>query len=124
MEPSVSTDIFIEPLIFSKKYHGVVTLDFIFNTWREAIRNEEFPLGVKNFIIDYTEADIQFSTERIVELVNFYKDLDSIFGNAKIAMVMVTPNQVVFPYLMEMQGVNFTLKTFYTKAAAIDWLNS
>jgi hypothetical protein len=108
--------------IFYKNYVGDVFFEDLFNSWEEVIQKKLIPKNVKKFIINYKKAKITFVFEKAVDIANFYKKHDDIFGNSKIAMVMETPDQVVFPHLVELENVTFTVKTFYTLEAAIRWL--
>lgn len=124
MEASITTDFDIVRKIFIKVYVGKISLDFIIQTWNDNISGGIIPKETKRFIIDYSEATIDFSKELIGELADFYKSHNDLFGQSKMAMIMVTPDQVVFPYLLEMQGIDFEIKTFFTRKAATDWLGS
>lgn len=124
MEASIKTDFDVVRKIFTKVYYGKISLDFIIQTWNELISGDIIPAETKRFIIDYSEASIDFPTELISKLAEFYKSHNSTFMRSKIAMMMVSPDQVVFPYLLEMQGMDFEIRTFSTRKAAIDWLGS
>ncbi len=124
MESSIATDFDVVRKIFTKVYYGRVSLDFIIQTGNDTINGGIIPKETKRFIIDYSEASLDFPTELIGKLADFYKSHNDIFGQSKIAMIMVSPDQVVFPYLLEMQGMDFEIKTFFTLKAAIDWLGS
>ena len=124
MEASIKTDFDVVGKIFTKAYYGKISLDFIIQTWNELISGDIIPAETKRFIIDYSEASINFPTELISNLADFYRSRNSTFGRSKIATIMVSPDQIVYPYLLEMQGVDFEIRTFSTRKAAIDWLGS
>lgn len=111
-----------ETRIFYKIYTGVIKIDDVFESWEESIRISEIPAGTKRFLISYKDARISFASSKAHDIADFYKRNDHIFGISKIAMVMETPDQIVFPYLVEMEKVNFKVRSFYTMEAAIYWL--
>ncbi len=108
--------------IFYKNYYGNIELEDLVTSWLEVINQGLIPENVKKFVINYKEATIQFSPKYAVDIADFYKKHDDIFAKSRIAMVMETPKQVVFPRLVEDENVNFTIRTFYTMEAAVEWL--
>ena len=110
--------------IFYKVYSGDIYFDDLTSSWEETLKNKEVPSGVKKFIIDYREANIIFGHKKAKDIAEFYRLHDDIFSGSKIAMVMVKPEQVIFPMIVESEGINFSLKPFYTIEAALKWLNA
>lgn len=108
--------------IFHKNYFGDVRLNDLFTSWEEVIAGNKIPPGTKKFVINYKSATILFPPKHVADIADFYNKNNHIFGGSKIAMVMETPPQVVFPRLMEEEDISFNVKTFYTLEAAINWL--
>lgn len=108
--------------IFTKYYFGKIQINDVFNSWENLLKKKIIPEHVKKFIINYKEATITFKSEKVDDIAHFYKKHDNVFANSKIAMVMETPDQVVFPHLMEFRKINFQIKAFYTMEAAKKWL--
>jgi hypothetical protein len=100
-----------------------VLLEDIFKTWKKVIQNKEIPDNVKRFVISYKNAIINFPSEAVSEIARFYNQNVEIFNGVKIAMLMESPDQVVFPHLMEKEKVSFKINVFYTLEAAFRWLN-
>lgn len=124
MEPKFLTRFDNYTGIFIKEYFGEITIKDLICSWEDIIQKSLIPPNTKRFLISYKEATISFSTKHITEIANLYKEHDAIFGGAKIAMVMDTPEKVVFPNLMLTQDINFMLNMFNSMGAAIDWLIS
>jgi len=111
--------------IFYKKYAGIITLDFLFKSWRNIIENNEIKAGTKRFLVDYIEAKIQFEAKKALDIGAFYMNYPAIFEDSKVALVMQKPEHVVFPMMMmEQQLINFEIQVFYTVEAAKAWLIS
>ena len=108
--------------IFYKNYYGNIEIEDLVASWEEVINQGLIPDNVKKFVINYKKATILFPPKYAVDIANFYKKHDDIFAKSRIAMVMETPKQVVFPRLVEDENVNFTIRTFYTMEAAVEWL--
>ena len=119
---SVKTDFDPDNGIFIKYYYGNIELEDIFDSWRETIRKKKIPENVRKFIINYKKASINFPPERVSDIAKFYNEHDAVFGNARIAMVMESPGQVVFPNLIVLEKISFKIETFYTMEAAVNWL--
>ncbi len=108
--------------IFFKIYSGDIYFDDFITSWENAIQNNLIPPGVKKFIIDYKDATIMFDHGRVKDIAIFYTKYDNIFRNSKIALIMVKPKHVIFPMMIESEGVNFIVKPFYTLEGALKWL--
>ena len=113
-----------ENRIFHKIYTGEVTFESLISSWEETLKNNEIPFGVKKFIIDYREADILFDHKKSKDIAEFYSQHDDVFGRSRIALVMVKPEHVIFPMIVESEDINFIVKPFYTIEAALKWLNA
>ncbi len=111
-----------EKSIFFKVYSGDIYFDDFRSSWENAIKNNLISPGVKNFIIDYKDATIMFDHSRVKDIVIFYTKYNDIFSNSKIALIMVKPEHVIFPMMVESEGVNFMVKPFYTVEGALKWL--
>ncbi len=122
MSPEVKSYYDSERGIYFKHYSGEVYIEDVFKTWEEKIRNDISGRGIKKFVVDYKKASIKFPSGRATDIADFYKKHDDVFRDSKIAMVMESPDQVVFPHLVEMQNVSFIIRTFYTMEAALQWL--
>ena len=108
--------------IFYKNYYGEISFEDLVASWEEVINQKLIPDNVKRFVINYKEATILFPPKHTKDIANFYNLHNDIFAQSKIAMVMETPNQVVFPQLIQEEDINFTVRTFYTSEAAVEWL--
>ena len=59
--------------------------------------------------------------EELKQLLNFFKQNSHIFKKLKLAVVMTTPKNTVFPVLAQNIS-NFNIKVFSTIKAAEDWI--
>ncbi len=108
--------------IFYKTYSGKVTLDRIIDTWEDIINNGKIPADVEGFIIDYTEADLQMDPSEAKEIYKFYNKHLKVFRKKKIALIMTDPSQIVFPYLVQAERIEYYLRPFMTIDAAEAWM--
>lgn len=108
--------------ILYKYYHGNVTLKGIISSWQHAIDNNVIPSDVKGFILDYTDANLKMKISEASGISDFYHKNLNIFKNKKVALIMQHPDQVVFPLVLESEGVEFFPRPFFTEAAAVKWI--
>jgi len=57
-----------------------------------------------------------------MEIASFYKKHPEVFGGYKIAIVTVTPRDIVIPVLVEMHDDGYRSRPFSTLDAAIFWI--
>jgi len=108
--------------ILYKKYFGEISLEDVFSSWKNIIEENQIPNTINKFLLDYREASLMFTIDSIEEIVNFYREHDAVFEDSKIALLMETPEQVVFPYLLKYERPSLSIKAFYTYEAALSWL--
>ena len=110
--------------IMYKYYFGTITLDDIFSSWDEAISKKIIPGNVKGFILDYTKANFNIEVSEVDKIPEYYKKHLEIFGNKKIAIITQTPEDIVFPILVEKKDSGYSSHPFYTHEAALEWVLS
>ncbi|MBL6447079.1 hypothetical protein JMN32_12225 [Fulvivirga sp. 29W222] len=110
--------------IFYKYYYGDIEYKDLVSDWTQLINEGKIPQGVKKFILDYRKADLLAPPHMAIDIANFYKENIDCFLNARVALIMQKPDQVVLPILanQECQEV-LKFKPFYTLEAAFNWVN-
>ena len=108
--------------IFFKWYSGEIILDDIFRSWDYIIDNNLIPSGVKGFVLDYTNVDLKIDASGAGDITDFYNNHPHIFEGKKIALIMNTPGQVIFPLLVASSNPQYYPKPFMTEEAAIRWI--
>ena len=110
--------------ILYKYYFGTITLDDIFSTWDEAISKKIIPPNTKGFILDYTKANFDIKINEVDRIPEYYRKHLNIFENKKIAIITQTPDDIVFPIMVEKKDSGYSSHPFYTIEAAIEWVLS
>ena len=108
--------------VLYKYYFGTITLDDIFSTWDDAISQRLIPENTKGFILDYTKANFDIKLNEVDKIPEYYKQHLDIFGNKKIAVITQTPEDTVFPILVEKKDSGYSSHPFYTHEAALEWV--
>lgn len=111
-----------ETAIFYKHYSGNILLKDILDSWNEILKNNLVPKDTRRFIIDYTKANIIAPPEASRSIAAFYSTHPETFTGARIALIMQTPDLVVFPILVNEEQSIAQFSPFYTTKAAVRWL--
>jgi len=112
-----------EKEIFFKSYHGEIYLNDVFDSWNSIIENELKNLYVKKYIIDYRNAQMQFKPNDIKAIAEFLCSKKKEFKGSFLALVVNSPEKVVFPHLILYEKIDFYVHAFDTVEAAISFLS-
>ena len=108
--------------IFYKYYYGKVSIEDIVSSWRYAIENELIPDEVQGFILDYRQANLDIPVGEYSKIGEFYRDHLNIFGNQKIAIITLNPQDIVIPMLVRTLDNGYSSKPFSTVENAVKWM--
>ncbi len=104
-----------------KIHHGKIDMETIRNSWEWAFTNKIIPEGTTKFILDYTDAVLDFSPRNVDDIINYYAEFPEYFAKNKYAVVSTDPHNVVITTLVRRKDASS--KPFSTIEAAILWLN-
>lgn len=108
--------------ILTKDHFGVFSYDNIVETWDYAIDNSLIPCSTKGFFIDFSEATLDLRVGQEKKLINYFDTKPDFFKDKKIAVIVNTPQEIIFPLMVENSSKTFILKAFSTRSAAENWL--
>jgi len=108
--------------ILFKYYYGEITIEDIINSWNYAFENNLIPDDNKGFILDYRQASFRIGAHEYKEIPKFYKLHPEIFFNRKIAIITLSPKDIVIPYLVKKQDDGYYSRPFSTHESAINWI--
>lgn len=108
--------------IFYKKYEGKISVEDVILSWEKSIENREIPEETDGFILDYTDAEMDFGFDKYSRIPQFYRSNLATFGNKPIAIVVTTPENTIFPYLISMEDSGYRSRPFSSIAAARRWI--
>lgn len=110
--------------IFYKTHYGKTSIQEITASWEKAINERLIPPEVKGFILDYRQASFDLPEQSYLKVPAFYREHLEVFGGFRIAIITVSPEDVVFPYLIAERDQGYESKPFSTEEAAIAWVLS
>ncbi len=108
--------------ILFKYYFGLISLEFIKNSWLNAMSQNIITSDTLGFVLDYRKASFNFEINKYVELAHFYQEYPNVFGNRRIAFVTERPNDIVYPMLLQIWAKGYETKPFSTIEAAMHWI--
>ncbi|MDA3928020.1 MAG: hypothetical protein PF541_03620 [Prolixibacteraceae bacterium] len=108
--------------IISMEYIGILSIKDIEKYWKKAIQNNLVHSEIKGFILDCRNAVIEIEEYEAKKLSDFFKKNISLFQFKRFAYLTETPNQIVFPILMQEEDYLYKSRPFSTLEAAVNWL--
>ena len=106
--------------ILLRRFAGEITAEDIINSWEYLINNDILTrehIGVLN---DIREADFKMNMETFKVLLKYLRDHD-IFSGMKIAVIVDSPEKVIFP-MVGADATGLNIKPFATPEAAAHWI--
>jgi len=124
---SVIIDIVIdhEKKAICRYFKGLIKTDEICESWQQIITMPEFTNLGYNLLTDYAEAEFDFPISKTEDIWKCLDNLKNLLTNRKEAIIAVTPFNTAVNMLFEKDSyrlLNYWVKTFSTREAAIDWL--
>lgn len=120
----INSEFYFEGRILYKRYYGLISLENIMQSWLKAMNENLIPQDALGFVLDYRKAHFNFDPRRHTELTDFYREHSKVFSNRRIAFVTVSPDDIVYPILIQTQDNGFESRPFSTMEAATDWVSS
>lgn len=108
--------------VVSFSYNGVVTINDIQKQWSEALDQKLIQNQVLGFIVDCRNAILNFHVDETINLSNFFKKNICYFMNKRFAYITQSPEQVVFPILLQEEATDYEARPFSTPEAALLWI--
>lgn len=125
MQQKLKIDYYYDPAtkIFYKHYFGEIYLEDVLSSWEHILNKNKIPKNTKKFILDYRKGTLIATPEAAGHIADMYENHETIFGGARVAMIMDRPDQVIFPLLVNMEQSIVEFKPFFSLESAIGWLD-
>lgn len=111
-----------EKKIVYKRHFGSISKEDIFNSWDHAIAQKLIPLETSGFIVDFRNAHLGIKMMDVKAIPHYFDLHSDIFGGKKMAVIVNTPEEIVFPVVIEHAKKSYFLKPFSTEEAALKWI--
>ncbi|MDA3952829.1 MAG: hypothetical protein PF485_04225 [Bacteroidales bacterium] len=104
-----------------RTFHGTFDYTEILSSWeyliKEKLKNRKY-VGVIN---DFSNAKLNMEIDDLNKLLDLFKKNGNIFENLKLAVIMTSPDNIVFPIFAQI-NFPFKIKTFSTMEGAEKWI--
>lgn len=120
--PNIEYDYDPETRILHKTHTGDISKNDIFGSWDYAIENKLIKNDIAGIVIDYRKARLSLELRDTDTIPQYFDRRPDIFGGKKLAVIVNTPNEIVYPLLIEQKEKTYILKTFSTEEAATVWI--
>lgn len=112
--------------IIHYKHTGLLKVEELGQAWQKLLELEEFTNLKYNLLSDYTEADFDFSVDKTDLIWEFLHSIKHILKGKKEAVITSKPVSTAISFLFESESnklLNFDVRTFSTREAALEWLS-
>lgn len=104
-----------------RNFHGTFHVDEIIKSWEYLIKTklqEKKYLGIIN---DFSNAQLKMKLDDLEQLLALFKKNMHLFKDLKLAVIMTTPDNVIFPIFAK-DTSPFNIAAFTTLKAAQNWV--
>jgi hypothetical protein len=108
--------------ILVREARGRVTFSEIYNSWQDMITSGVLNASLIGIINDFRELELDASINDVNKILKLIDDNYDIFKNIKIAVVVDSYKNIVFPMMVEKISKRAAIKPFSTLKAAEDWV--
>ena len=108
--------------ILVREARGRVTFSEIYNSWQDMISSRLLNASLIGIINDFRELELDASINDVNKILKLIDDNYDIFKNIKIAVVVDSYKNIVFPMMVEKISKKVIIKPFSTFEAAEDWI--
>lgn len=111
-----------EDEVLIRKFKGKIYVDDIISSWEFAIENNLIEEHLKGVISDFTQAEFNMSFSDLEKIIAYVKK-NKVLRDLKLAVLINSPDKIVFPAFAAHQHPEIDVRPFSTKQAAIEWIN-
>lgn len=102
-------------------FHGELHFPEIIASWEYLIEKYLKTHQFKGIINDFSDAQLKMELSDLDELMTLFKFNIKIFENLKLAVIMTSPDNIVFPVFAQ-NNSPFNIKAFSTIESATEWV--
>ena len=114
-----------EKKIVCYKHTGKIKIQNLGMAWDQILQLEEFTSKKYNLLSDYRQATFDMEIDQVQEIIDILQEMGPVLHGKKQSIIVTDPYSTAGSILFEqlsMQELEFKIKIFSTKKAAIEWL--
>ncbi len=108
--------------ILVRSIRGKADFEEIFDSWKDLINEDYFAPPVIGMINDYCGAELKVDISDMKKIKVLLEDYPDIFKSVKIAVVVDSFKNIVYPMIVEKVSEQANVRPFSTVKAARDWI--
>ena len=108
--------------ILVREIKGKVTFMDIYDSWQDIVRDGWLNLSLIGIINDFRGMELNAEVSDVQEIINLIESNQNIFKGLRIAVVVDSYKNIVFPMIVERLYKKVEIKPFNTFEAAHDWV--
>ena len=109
--------------ILLRKVRGKAEFHEIYCSWNDMIKNGEIKPDIKGIINDFHNSELIMNIADVKKLIDLFEENYNIFGGKKIAVVVDSYKNIVFPMVGQKFASKMEVRPFSTFDAAYDWVS-
>lgn len=110
--------------ILVRTFHGEVTFADIISSWDSCINNNYINDDVIGVISDFNDGSLMSSFSDVgFEKIIAYIKTNKTFNKLKLAVIIDSPEKIVFPIIGQEKLPERQIKPFSTEKAAVEWIS-
>ena len=103
-------------------YVGIVTLKELIKSWEKAIEKQIIPDNLFGFVFDFQYGIFDLNHDEHLLIADFFNSHPEVFERKRLAYITLRPRDVTIPILIDEHAVNYEVRPFSTRSAAIGWI--
>ena len=107
--------------VLFRNFKGRLTIEQETESLVYAVSNGLITENVKGMVLDMRSAEFDFNPEDARQIIDFCSR-DAQLANLKYAILVDSPDQIIYPLLGSIYAESAKLKPFTTEVAAIKWI--
>ncbi len=108
--------------ILVRRVKGVADFNEIYCSWLDVISEGNVKQSTIGIINDFHGAELKMKITDVKRLLSLFEDNLDVFGTLKIAVVVDSYKNIVFPMMGEKLSKKINVRPFSTFDAARDWI--
>ena len=111
-----------EDKVLVRRVRGKADFDEIYCSWLDVISNYQVKPTTVGIINDFFGAELDMKIPDVKKLISLFESNVEIFGSLKIAVVVDSYKNIVFPMIGNKFSMKVNVRPFSTFEAALNWV--
>ena len=110
--------------ILVRKMTGKLKFETLYSSWLDLIMNRSIKPGIIGVVNDIRDAELLMEVADLKKLIELFEEHIDIFGKTKMAVLVSSYKNIVFPMMGDKLTSKLNIKPFSTFDAAVGWIKT